>query len=138
MNKVKNGKSSVTIVVPVYGDWPSLEQCIASLKQFVSGPHKVMLVNDCGPEVELMETNILKAIKDKEMFEYYRNPENQGFVKTCNRAAFELDTSGNDILLLNSDTVVTEGFLEEMVGVLYASDKHGCVCPRSNNATIAS
>ena len=40
--------------------------------------------------------------------------------------------------MLNSDTVVTKGFLEEMIEVLYLSDRHGAVFPRSNNATIAS
>lgn len=59
-----------------------------------------------------------------------------GFVKTCNRAVFELDKTDHDILLLNSDTEVTEGFLEEMQSVLYLSERHGAVCPRSNRATF--
>src|SRR5262249_1758724 len=44
----------------------------------------------------------------------------------------------NDILLLNSDTVTTPGFLEELSAVLHLSPLNGIVCPRSNNATIAS
>jgi hypothetical protein len=50
----------------------------------------------------------------------------------------ELDTTDNDILLLNSDTVTTPGFLEELSAVLHLSPLHGVVCPRSNNAVIAS
>jgi GT2 family glycosyltransferase len=129
---------AVTIIVPVYGDWSSLKDCIESLKQFVGKQHTVMLVNDCGPETELMEKNIKQAIKDEKNFAYYRNPENLGFVETCNRAVFELDKTNNDILLLNSDTKVTKGFLEEMLVVLYDSPKIGVVSPRSNNATIAT
>lgn len=131
-------KKNVTIVVPVYGDLPSLSQCIESLKKYTSSNHRVLLVNDCGPEKEIIEAEILKRIKGLSHFEYQSNPENLGFIGTCNRAVFELDKTSNDILLLNSDTVVTEGYLEEMLEVLYLNEHHGAVCPRSSNATIAS
>jgi len=139
MTKPAKKLRPVTIVVPVYGDWPSLNECISSLKKHVDNSrHKVMLVNDCGPEADAMEHNILKAINGCRNFEYHRNPKNLGFVKTCNRAALELDKSDNDILLLNSDTKVTKGFLDAMLTVLYSSSKIAAVCPRSNNATIFS
>ncbi len=128
----------VTIVVPVYGDWTSLKDCIDSLKQHVAAKHKVMLVNDCGPEVEQMEKGIKDSIKGFKNFSYYRNNKNLGFVGTCNRAVLELDKTKNDILLLNSDTKVTEDFLEEMSAALYESDDGGAVSPRSNNATITT
>lgn len=128
----------VTIVVPVYADWPSLKDCLDSLKQFVNASHNIILVNDCGPEADLMERKIIAAIEGHHNFTYFRNTKNLGFGETCNRAVMELDTTDNDVLLLNSDTKVTEGFLEEMLGVLYASDKIGTVSPRTNNATIAT
>lgn len=128
----------VTIVVPVYGDWPSLAACITSLRKHVdTAQHRVLFINDCGPKVELMERNLKRAIKGTP-FLYFRNKKNLGFVGTCNRAAEELDKTKNDVLLLNSDTQVTEGFVDELVAVLYASDRHGAVSPRSNNATLAT
>lgn len=126
----------VTIVIPVYKDWSTLKLCISSLKSCVSDRNKVLLINDMGPDWEKIENNILSEIEGYEDFQYFRNDKNLGFVKTCNRAVFELDHSENDILLLNSDTEVTPGFLEEMQSVLYAAEKHGVVCPRSNNATL--
>ena len=126
----------VTIVIPVYKDWSTLKLCISSLKSCVSDRNKVLLINDMGPDWEKIENNILSEIEGYENFQYFRNDRNLGFVKTCNRAVFELDHSENDILLLNSDTEVTPGFLEEMQSVLYAAEKHGVVCPRSNNATL--
>lgn len=128
--------NNVTVVIPVYKDWETLKVCIESLKSHVISNNKILLVNDMGPEWEKMEDNIKSAIAGYDNFEYCRNDENMGFVKTCNRAVFEIDHSGNDILLLNSDTEVTAGFLEEMQEVLYAAEKHGAVCPRSNNATL--
>lgn len=132
----RSAEHNVTIVIPVYNDWTTLSLCIESLKKYVAPCHKVLLVNDMGPDWQELENNIQAAISGSPNFQYERNPENMGFVKTCNRAVFELDHSGNDILLLNSDTAVTEGFLEEMLEVLYSAEKHGVVCPRSNNATI--
>lgn len=126
----------VTIIIPVYKDWDTLKLCIESLKKHVNSRHQIFLVNDMSPEWETMEHHIKKIIEGCTQFHYFRNTENMGFVKTCNLAVQELDKTDNDILLLNSDTEVTEGFLEEMLYVLYAAEKHGVVCPRSNNATL--
>ncbi len=131
--------TAVTIIVPVYADWPSLNECINSLKANIDfNLHQVILVNDCGPEVDAIEQSINSAITGHKGFIYYRNDRNLGFVGTCNRAVLELDKSDNDVLLLNSDTKTTEGFLEEMLGVLYSDSSFGVVSPRSNNATIAT
>lgn len=129
---------NVTVVVPVYGDWESLNECIDSLLSTIDDRHTVIFVNDCGPDVEIMEKNIKLKINDRPNFAYYRNMRNLGFVGTCNRAVEELDTSENDILLLNSDTKVTGKFPEEMIEVLYEDTSHATVTPRSNNATLAT
>lgn len=133
-----NFKKNVTIVVPIYKDWETLEKCLISLKKYVDPKHVILLVNDNSSEADFLEQKIKEVIKGNENFKYFRNKENFGFVKTCNKAVFELDEAENDILLLNSDTEVTEGFLEEMIEVLNLSEKHGVVCPRSNNATLLS
>jgi len=132
------GPKAVTIIVPVYADWPSLKNCIESLIEHVSDKNRVMLVNDCGPEADMLEQNIKSAINGQKIFTYYRNPKNLGFVKTCNRAVMELDKTSNDILLLNSDTKVTAGFLQEMEDVMESNAKIGTVSPRTNNATLAT
>lgn len=130
--------NNVTVVVPVYKDWSTLSKCIEALKMYLSEKHTVMLVNDMGPDWEQLEGNMLSAIKGYGNFIYRKNETNAGFVKTCNRAVMEWDAGNNDILLLNSDTEVTEGFLEEMQKILYLDSKTGVVCPRSNNATFLS
>lgn len=129
----------MTVVVPVYGDVDSLMECAQSLVDTVDqSTDTVLFVNDCGPEADLIEQELLRFIRDQPAFRYERNARNLGFVGNCNRAVLELDQTNNDILLLNSDSLVTDGFIDEMSAVLHASDRHGVVCPRSNNATIAS
>ena len=103
-----NNKKNITVIIPVYGDWSSLKVCLCSLKKHLPDNHSVLLLNDCGPEADYLEEKILKSINNKKNFIYKRNDKNLGFVKTCNRAVFELDKTDNDILLLNSDTKVTK------------------------------
>jgi len=136
----KPDMKAVTVIVPVYGDWESLEENVKALKKYIqpSSGHKVLLVNDCGPEADIIERNILGLIKNNNNFFYHRNEKNLGFVKNCNNAVFALADKTDDILLLNSDAVVTKGFLEHMQEVLYAQSDIGAVCPRSNAATIFS
>lgn len=129
----------VTIIIPVYADWPSLGKCIASLQKYIDlGLHKIILVNDCGPEADEIEAKIKKAIRGYKSMSYFRNPRNLGFVKTCNKAVYELDESDNDVLLLNSDTEVTPDFLEELTKSLYSHPKIVATSPRSNNASLAT
>lgn len=129
----------VTIVVPVYDDLPGLERCIEALLETVDfSVDRVLLANDVGPRVDTIEARILELVGDHPGFEYTRNARNLGFVGNCNRAVLELDQTGNDVLLLNSDTVPLPGFLDEMTAVLEEDDSIGVVCARSDNATIAS
>jgi GT2 family glycosyltransferase len=128
----------VTIIVPIYGDWPSLKACVISLQRYTSPSQSVLLVNDCGPDVDRIERRLLRLIENNPTYRYERNPRNLGFVKSCNRAVFELDHTDNDILLLNSDAEITEGAVQEMIQVLHRADNIASVSPRSNNATIFS
>ncbi len=133
------GTRAVTIVVPIYDHWSSLERCLTSVFAHVDlSLHRVILVNDCGPHADSIEALVLSAVEGRANVDYHRNESNLGFVATCNRAALTLDDSGNDVLLLNSDAELTSGALEEMIAVLYGAEHHGVVCPRSDNATIAS
>src|SRR5262249_38608194 len=115
----------VTIVIPIYGDLPTLTTCIESVKRNVDlDRNRVLLVNDCAPDADVIEESLLAKIEGWSSFRYERNERNLGFVGTCNRAVTKLDTTDNDILLLNSDTVTTAGFLEELSAVLHLSPLH--------------
>lgn len=130
-------KPRVSIIVPVYGDWGSLLECINALREYAPLSSEIVLVNDCGPDAEGMHSNISKVIKNDKRFKLYKNEENMGFVKTCN-LAIKYTRRNDNILLLNSDAEITEGAVEEMVNVLNRADNIASVSPRSNNATVFS
>lgn len=131
-------QGGVTIVVPIYGDWPSLKACVKALQRYAPPKQRVLFVNDCGPEADMIERKLLALIKVNPTFLYERNDHNLGFVRTCNRAVFEIDQTKNDILLLNSDAEITKGAVEEMQKAIARSNNIASVSPRSNNATIFS
>ena len=126
---------AVTVVIPIFNHAEGTLRCIESCKEHIDPRHTVLLLNDASTDPTL-EDRILHSIKGFPSFRYERNAENLGFVKSCNRAVFELDTTDHDILLLNSDTVVTPGFLEEMIACLHADDTHAVCCPHSDDATL--
>lgn len=63
------------------------------------------------------------------------NEENLGFVKTVN---IGMTYSKHDVILLNSDTEVTKGWLQKMQACAYSKPAVATVTPLSNNATLAS
>ncbi|GAA4265388.1 glycosyltransferase family 2 protein [Frondihabitans peucedani] len=129
----------VSIVVPIYDDLDGLLACLQSLIEHVDfDVDRVVLANDAGPNADVIEEAVLKQVDGHDGFEYHRNKTNLGFLGNCNNVVLNLDHTGNDVMLLNSDTVVTAGFIDEMSAVLYESESHGVVAPRSNNATIAT
>lgn len=127
----------VTVVIPVFNRPDLAAACIASCRTHLDPRHALLVVDDASTDPATAPA-LEKALEGMPNGRLVRNPENLGFLKTCNRAVLELDATDNDILLLNSDTVVTEGFLEEMLAVLYASERHGACSPRSDDATICT
>lgn len=131
----------VNIIIPVYADWGTLRQCINALTKYYVNNQSVdvYFVNDGGQEADILEKKIQAKISRLSNFSYHRNEKNLGFVKNCNNAVFNVVSDKKaDILLLNSDTIPTEGFVEEMSRILYSQKDIGLVNPRSNNATIWS
>lgn len=129
----------ITVVVPVYGDAESLEKCLLSVLEHTDFEvHTLLVVNDCGPDADALEALVLRTLGGRKGTRYERNGRNLGFVATCNRAVLELDSSRNDVLLLNSDTVVSADWIDGLIGALAVDSSVGIVCPRSNNASLAS
>ncbi len=128
---------SVTVIIPAYNNWKELSKCIAGCIAHIHPHHRIVIIDD-GSDEPLYRERIAEAIRDHSWIQLVHNDRRLGFVATCNRGVRECVRPGDDILLLNADTEVTEGFLDEMLACLHASDRHGVVCPRSNSATICT
>ena len=125
----------IDVIVPVYRGLSETKACLESVwharceLQF-----RLIVINDCSPETELSDWLRLQA-KERSML-LLENSENLGFVATVNRGMqLSLD---HDVLLLNSDTEVADGWIDKLHRAGYSALDIGTVTPFSNNATICS
>ena len=128
---------NVDIIVPVYNAYEYTEECIKSvLKNTDLNKHRLILINDKSPDEKIMPMlqKYVRENEDKQIV-VLENEENSGFVKTVNRG---MCYSKNDVILLNSDTEVTNNWLEKMITCAYSNDYIATATALTNNGTIAS
>ena len=133
-----NGNSCdicVDVIVPVYRGLDYSRSCIESVMSAKClTRYRLVIIDDCSPEPLLVE--YLNSLQESDRLIILRNAVNFGFVGTVNRGMM---LSDNDVILLNSDTEVSDGWLDKLVWHAYFNNKKvGTVTPFSNNATICS
>lgn len=95
----------VSIVIPVYGKPLLTFTCLASVHAHTPpGTYEVIVVDDASPEPVAESLRLVEGVR------FERNPDNLGFLGTCNRGASL--ARGQVLVLLNNDTIVTPGWLE--------------------------
>ena len=126
---------SADVLIPIYRDVPITVACIESVLAHTGAElGRLILVNDGSPEAEMKPALERLAARDRRIV-LLENERNLGFIHSCNRG---LLIRQRDVVLLNSDTRVTAGWLQELIAVAHSTDRASCVVPLSNNATICS
>lgn len=117
-----------SIVILTYNQLEYTKLCIESIRKFTPQNSYEIIVVDNGSSDGTVDW--LKEQKDiKTIF----NKENMGFSKGCNQG---IDVSvGENILLLNNDTIVTPNWLYNMDRALWKEDKIAAVSCMSNYVT---
>jgi GT2 family glycosyltransferase/glycosyltransferase involved in cell wall biosynthesis len=127
----------VSVVVPVYEGCEETMCCLESLARSQNEvDHSFIIINDCSPN-QILERSVESFCAAHPRFQYIKNEVNLGFVRTANKgiSLCPLD----DIVLLNSDTVVPEqGWLDRLASQAHAHDNIAAVSPLSNNATLCN
>jgi GT2 family glycosyltransferase/MoaA/NifB/PqqE/SkfB family radical SAM enzyme/Flp pilus assembly protein TadD/glycosyltransferase involved in cell wall biosynthesis len=122
------------ILIPIFNAFEHLQRCIDSVLRHTHSNHAIYLLDDCSTDSRVLP--LLKSFEKADpRVRLIESSVNKGFVHNVNRG-FEL--SENDVVILNSDTEVTEGWLDRMHRCLNSHPDIGIVCPLSNNATILS
>jgi GT2 family glycosyltransferase/glycosyltransferase involved in cell wall biosynthesis len=123
--------AGVDVIIPVYGAAEELARCLASVRRETDlTRHGVILVID-GPQEDAVERALLGFPATRLL----RNDERLGFIGSVNRG---MAASSRDVVLLNSDTVVTPRWLEKLIDAAASDGDIGTVTPLSNNATLCS
>lgn len=96
---------------------------------------EILVINDCPNS---LESSYLESACSKYNFNYLENSQNIGFLLSANIGIERAIKHNAHVVILNSDTIPTAGCFSELLSVFDFDSMVGCVCPRSNNATIAN
>ncbi len=123
------------IIVPVFNAFEHLRGCLDSIAQTVPGETEVLLIDDASTD-ERVRPFLQSWVNERRSYrQLLINDENKGFVATANRG---LRVAQTDVVLLNSDTQVTTGWLDCLAVCLDSDDSIATATPWSNNGQIVS
>ena len=124
----------IDVLIPIYKGIEITDACIRSVLAVCGPADRLVLVADCPPEAGMAA--VLEEFRPLPNVVLLVNETNRGFIGSVNRG---LGVSrDNDVLLLNSDTRLFPGGLDELRRVMASDPGIGTVTAMSNNATIFS
>lgn len=127
--------TSPLIIIPVFNAFEQLQACLDSITRTMSPDTRVLLIDDAStdPRVQpLLQSWVYEAKPARQLLVH---TENQGFVATANHGMGVAET---DVVLLNSDTEVTTGWLQCLADCLDSDPLIATATPWSNNGEIVS
>lgn len=125
----------VDVVVPVYGDLEATQACFNALLTRSPGTAmRILAIDDASPDERI--SRLLDGLAAAGKLVLIRNPGNLGFVRSVNIGMAR--HPGRDIVLLNADTLVSDGWLGRLRAAAHRDADTGTVTPWSNDATICS
>lgn len=127
-------RKPVDIIIPIYNAYDDLVQCMRSIRRHTDlSEDRVILIDDCSTDKKIFP--FLECQKEKNIVVIY-NKENRGFSNNVNTGMLYSDD--RDVILLNSDTIVTERWVDKIVRCAYSKEEIATVTPLSNSATLCS
>lgn len=120
-----------TVIVPVYNAPDEVRDCLNSvLKHTDLSRDRLLVIDDGSPDPAVAP--MLAEFEGRPGVTILKNTPNIGYTKTINRGIRE--AGADDVVLLNSDTVVTPRWLEGLRSAAYCRPKVGTVTAMSDNA----
>ena len=123
------------IIIPVFNALEVLEGCLKSVARTVPFDTRVLLINDASTDKRVQPLLQSWVDEAKPYRSLLVHDENRGFVATANHG---MQSANTHVVLLNSDTEVTSGWLEHLADCLDSDDTIATATPWSNNGEIVS
>ena len=118
-----------SIVILTFNQLKFTKECVESIRKHTPEPHEILFVDNGSSDGSV---KWLRKLVDKNSnYQLIENKENLGFSKGCNQGIEA--SSGEYIVLLNNDVVVTENWLGGMLECLNHVPDIGIVGPITNN-----
>jgi GT2 family glycosyltransferase len=124
-----------SIIVPVFNAFPEALACLESVVRCTDRPCRILVVDDASTTGGFAAA-LPPAVRQWPGLTLLRNERNLGFVGVCNRGMRE--AGADDVVLLNSDTLVTPGWLRKLREAAYSRPRVATVTPLTNNGVVAS
>ena len=124
----------VDVVIAVHDGADHALACLDSVLPTLPRTGRLIVVDDASQDRALRTA--LAALARQGRITLIRHRKNRGFPASAN-AGIQAAV-GHDVVLLNSDTLVAPGWLEELRQIAYSAPDVGTVTPFSNDATLLS
>ena len=120
-----------SIILPCFGQPASIRLCVAALARYTRRPWELIAINDGSSDAT---TAYLAGVRDAAPFPVtiISSAEDRGFVAACNQGL--AIARGEFLALLESDVVVTNGWLDQLVALVTSDAAIGIAGPMSNRA----
>jgi O-antigen biosynthesis protein len=122
--------AGTSIIIPVFNSHAETAKCLESVYLNTSPHIRVIVIDDFSDDRETIE--VLSQARSAFNFHVYRNSTNLGFAGSVN-LGIKLAES-EDVVILNSDTIVSPGWMTGLKLRAYSAKENGTVTAVSNSA----
>jgi O-antigen biosynthesis protein len=113
-----------SILIVTLNNLMQTKRCLESIRLFTNAPYELIMIDNGS------EDGTVAWLSEQPDVHLIANGTNRGFAVACNQGAAA--AKGDNILLLNNDTVVSHRWLSQLLSALYANERIGMVGPMSN------
>lgn len=131
-------RGEIVVCIPVYGGHEQFVACLDSVLAHTPVAVRILICDDASPDRrsrEHVEQIAQQASSEREL-RYMRRESNLGFPAAANDAFAAAAPA--DVVLLNSDTVVADGWLVGLREAAYVDPSVATATPLTNHGTILS
>ncbi|MSX03274.1 MAG: glycosyltransferase, partial [Actinobacteria bacterium] len=135
--EVNLNRGQTVVVMPVFGGYEFVAESLAAALRHTASDVPLCVINDGSDDdrIGTLVEDLGAAGQPRRLF-YIEHESNLGFVESCNEA-FERFAPA-DVVILNSDCVVAEQWLERMQAAAASDARIATVSALSNSGSIIS
>jgi GT2 family glycosyltransferase len=125
----------LSVVIPVFNAPEELDRCLESVAKTTPDGTEVLIFDDASTDPSTAIVLDRWRARSPDDWQFHVNRANRGFVATANAG---MRACRNNVVLLNSDTEVTPGWLQGLQRCLDSDPAIASATPWTNNGEIAS
>ncbi len=121
---MKKNSYETAIVILNWNGGNMTRECVSTIKKYVKESYKIIIVDNCSTD------NSLEGLDEGKDLKIIKNKTNEGFVNGNNigmKFALNENPSLKYLVLLNNDTLVTLGWLKNMIRCAKSNKRYGVV-----------